>query len=192
MCIKLTRHFQCSASAEHECKYLVRCSNPDFRLEDMVPDEDGEPENRQFRLCQEDPEFREEWYEEPCPKCTGEMDIPRTPPVRVVERGILDFEDGDREGAGIGKKVLEYIQNLSYWLYASMCSPGSPLAQAGNNVRHGQVERRIGVLNELICKANPEHGSPWRIQGVAEGEFRFLTLAHGCDCLATQNPWLSN
>jgi hypothetical protein len=193
MCIKLTRHFQCSAEAEHECEYLIRCSNPDFMLGDMVPVVSSR-ENRQSRLCEEDPEVREDWYEEPCPKCTGAMDVPLTPAVRVLERGLLDIENEDEnpdDDDGIAK-AEEYIQNLAYWMYASMCSPGSPLAQAGEEMPRSQDERQMGVLNELICKVDPSHGSPWRLQRDADIGFIFLTPADGCDCLATQNPWLSN
>ena len=162
-------------------------------LGDMVPVA-GTREIRQARLCEEDPEFREEWYEEPCPKCTGAMDVPMTPAVRVLERGLLDLEDRDEgpNNGGIGAKVEEYLQNLAYWMYASMCSPGSPLAQAGEIIEHGEDERHMGVLNELICKVDPKHGSPCRLRRDADREYMFSTLDDGCDCLATQNPWLSN
>jgi hypothetical protein len=121
------------------------------------------------------------------------MDVPMTPAVRVLERSVLDMEgDGEIPDDSIGIKVQEYLQNLAYWMYASMCSPGSLLAEAGENIEHGQDERHMGVLNELICNVDPNHGSPWRLQRDTEGEYMFLTLADGCDCLATQNPWLSN
>lgn len=168
----------------------MRCSNPAFVLEDLAPVLD---QDRQPRLCEEDPEYREEWYGEGelCPKCTGEADVPKTEPLRTLEQSVMNGLD-DEQRAGVSRRAMEYLQNLAYWLFASMSLPGSPLSQVGRPANNAEDERRIGVLNELICQANPEHGSPYRLQASREGEFWFETLAYDCDCLATQNPSLSN
>jgi hypothetical protein len=209
MCIILDRHFRCSDTVFHVCRYYVRCSNPTFTIEDAVT-----ANERAQRPCWAPGELQreEEWYDEQCPNCTGEIHIPKTRPVRFsnfgpptdVEAVFLKY------GAGLDDKtsVSVYARNLAFLLLSYLYSPETglgeeyPMPDSAQEAKEVWNMRQVCVLNELICHVHPEHGSPWRLvktgewveetQTVEATGWAFQTPAHGCECLSTQNPWLSN
>lgn len=217
MCIKLIRHFQCSITVEHVCEYLARCSNPTYMTEDLLG---KEANGRGRRPCLDEGtlETREEWYEQACSDCTGENVAPRKEPTRVVDHTIPGRNDdyrykyfNDPDIVLDDDAVSVYAQNLAYWFLMQMYAPDkysvmqavdAPLlAEPMGDERDTRVwdERRMCVLNELMCQAHPEHGF---LSKLTMGENIFLNtgrqefgfqLAHlGCPCLSTQNPWLCN
>jgi hypothetical protein len=214
MCIKLIRHFQCSTTVEHVCEYLARCSNPTYMIEDLL----GEDANgRRRRPCLDEGtlETREEWYEHACPDCTGENVAPSKEPTRVVNHAIPGRNDdyrykyfNDPDIVPDDDAVSVYAQNLAYWFLARMYAPDEPFAIDGpplpgpmGDERDTLVwdERRMCVLNELICQVDPEHGCLGKLTmgediflETGRREFGFQLDYLGCPCLSTQNPWLCN
>lgn len=211
MCIKLRRYYRCSSTRQHKCEYLVRCSTPLVWSEDLVRGLRDQP-------CLADLETIEEWYHEPCPDCTGEIALPKTDPVtvmqnfKVVDDNHLDYYDvtaAQNQSYSTGGAVDTYTQHLAYWIFSYLYGPDSGFdhedpfrKEDGSGWVDGAVmERQVAVLGELICQVRPEHGCPWRMvrldrwseegQEMREGQLDFLPT-RGCDCLATQEPLLCN
>ncbi|KAH6854154.1 hypothetical protein B0I37DRAFT_394807 [Chaetomium sp. MPI-CAGE-AT-0009] len=214
MCIKLIRHYQCSTTVEHVCEYIIRCSNPTYMIEDLVG---LNVPGRRRRPCLDEGtlESREEWYEQACPDCSGENVAPRTECVRAVDHGIPGRDDeyrhryfNDPDSVPDDDAVSVYAQNLAFWLLASMHMPGrrfdvlnpmtgpGPMGDESNPLV--MDERRMYVLNELICQVYPEHGCLCKLgldeSAMQEGrrEFGHQLPSRGCPCFATQKPWLCN
>ncbi|KAK3300769.1 uncharacterized protein B0H64DRAFT_449238 [Chaetomium fimeti] len=163
-----------------------------------------------------------------CPDCTGENVAPETPCTRAREHTGGDdynphvyFEEADEieddsdsdDDAFYAYEVEDdnaisvYAQNLAFWLLAYMHSPsnpfdyinplpGTPMGDTDNP--RVMAERRMYVLNELLCPVHPEHGCLCKLdldrEALAAGrrEFGHQPPAVGCSCLAAQKPWLSN
>ena len=190
MCIKLTRHFRCSATVEHKCEYLVRCSSPFVWSDDIEKGIKDQP-------CMEELDTGEEWYNEPCSDCTGEPPVPKTSPTRVVR---LTQSKNEGEGVAVGA----YAEQLAHWLFVSMHEVGTNpfFKDKGNEwADKALMERQMSILGEMICHVRPEHGGQWELgrkdgwdegtQTTREGVLDLLE-GYGCHCLSTQNPWLCN
>ena len=215
MCIKLIRHFQCSATVEHVCEYLARCSNPTYMVEDLWRQGLG----RERRPCLDEGtlETREEWYEHACSDCTGENPAPMKECVCAIDHAISGRNDDYRyeyfnnpDIVPSDDAVRVYAHNLAYWLLAYMHEPDQPfdIDEPPPSVEHISYEappsivwdeRRTYVLNELLCQVSPGHGCLCRLSVdedaiLTEGrrEFVFMEDDLGCSCPSTQDPWLCN
>ncbi|KAK4132375.1 hypothetical protein BT67DRAFT_443938 [Trichocladium antarcticum] len=203
MCIKLTRHFQCSETVAHTCEYLVRCSTPFVWSEHIINGWDDQP-----CLEAEELDVVEQWYDEPCSYCTGELCVPKTRPVRVnmrFGRGSTTTSLGE---AAEGGAVAAYAEHLGRWLVAYLYEPSSDFfwsdAYLQQNVmdRGTMDQRHMTILGELTCQIRPEHGCQWKFgrsrvwndntQTMEDGDSLTLLPVEPCDCVSTRDPWLSN
>ncbi|KAL2255905.1 hypothetical protein VTK26DRAFT_2504 [Humicola hyalothermophila] len=215
MCIKLTRHFRCSGDVEHSCAYIHRCSTPILLCHATMNGRLDQP-------CMEDLESLDEWYNEACPDCTGEICIPKTAPVRTQSSpvkggaaGGADMEKSgtdDSRGSSAGEASLavsNYANWLARWLFALIYDPEGEFDRAelfadrNGEFVEGAIEERLTTLAmELVCKVRPGHGMPWRLvredrwddytETMFEGDLAFVAAADGCDCLPTDQPLLCN
>jgi hypothetical protein len=176
------------------CEYLVRCSSPFRWSEDVVRGIKDQP-------CMEELDTAEEWYNEPCSDCTGELLVPKTSPTRVV-RLIYSKRPGEVANEGDGGAVGAYAEQLAHWLFIFLHKAGTNPFLKGKEWADGALmERHMTILRELICHVRPEHGGQWGLvredrwdeetQTIREGVLDFLSV-DVCDCLSTQNPWLCN
>ncbi|KAH6650342.1 hypothetical protein F5144DRAFT_625400 [Chaetomium tenue] len=212
MCIKLIRHFKCSATVEHTREYLARCSNPTYLIEDLVGSLPG-PGGVARRPCLDEGtlETREEWYRQTCPDCTGENEAPKEGCVGAIDHDILGRGDDRRyeyfNNAHLvpyDDAVNVYAHNLAYWLLADIYSPNRSYLKdiLGPMGDYSDIsvwqERNTYVMNELLCHADPGHGFLCKLVpdvGTLDEEGREICHqpAHeGCPCPSTQKPWLCN
>ncbi|KAK3362292.1 hypothetical protein B0T25DRAFT_2873 [Lasiosphaeria hispida] len=199
MCIKLIRHFACSAEVEHTVNYIIRCSTP---LQD--PRTFGQAGGQQPCLVGLDEE--EEWYREPCVKCSGECDVPTTAACRTERHetaepipeiygsfgDTMDFRERHNTPASLYAKQLVRF----YLLFLSMRF--LPFRKYGMGWQdNGRLHESawlssMGVaLREMHCRSAVTHRAAFiNTTGEPGDADEYSPVV--CDCLLGHRPHFSN
>jgi hypothetical protein len=147
----------------------------------------------------------EEW-DGPCPECQGLVNAlpshsgPYNRPLQPRTSTAKPAADEDKEALA----VAQYVGSLANRLLTYLHAPNGPFydtdplryePEIGGWIEDGLKERHMGILAELNCRVNPEHGCHLRLETDEEhdeGIFLSDDGTNDCDCWSTYRPFLVN
>ncbi|KAK1770011.1 hypothetical protein QBC33DRAFT_512680 [Phialemonium atrogriseum] len=158
MCILVTRRYRCVTRAgqpvesqtHHQGRWIQPCSSP-------PPPTAGGAGAQQACLTALDEQ--DEWYDHPCPDCTGHSAASDGISVRTESRAFPRTAS-DAGRAAFARVINTYAQQLARlfhaWISDHWRRPGD--YHDGNGDPALLAERNAIVARELTCREDPSHG----------------------------------